>query len=313
MPELPEVECVRRSLARRLPGLLVAHVVIRRTDVIRWRGTPTARPPAGDLPLEHRLLLGRRFGQPARVGKVLLLPTDPPTDLHPSIWGFMVHLGMSGQLFFSADPPAAVLPTSPQPPPRDHTHVLWQLAHPDASPAGWLVFRDPRRFGGILPVTGPDDAHRVWAKLGPDALTLSTDALRQGLARAKRPVKACLLDQSVAAGVGNIYADEALFAARIHPRRLGASLSPVEVNALAAAIRATLAAAVEAGGSSIRDYVDAEGLPGSYAAQHAVYGRGGLPCPRCRNVLRAVTLGQRTTVFCSACQPRRPARPRPQP
>ncbi|MHC5027133.1 MAG: Fpg/Nei family DNA glycosylase, partial [Planctomycetota bacterium] len=141
-----------------------------------------------------------------------------------------------------------------------------------------------------------------WRRLGPDALTITSAELAKRLRRTRRAVKAALLDQSVLAGVGNIYADEALFGSRLHPARRADGLARAEVRDLARELRRTLGRAVDSGGSSLRDYVDAEGRKGGYAAYHQVYGRGGEPCVRCSTRLERMLLAQRTTVFCPQCQ-----------
>jgi formamidopyrimidine-DNA glycosylase len=197
-----------------------------------------------------------------------------------------VHLGMSGQLWFC---PAGTRPARP-----DHIHCEWRL------PGGRLVFRDPRRFGGLWTYTSVEElTEQRWSRLGPDALTLDARTLRRRLGRTHRAIKGVLLDQSIVAGIGNIYADEILFAARLHP----ASRVPADrCRLLARSIRQVLSQAIAAGGSTIRDYMDGRGQPGSYVRQHKVYGRAGQPCRRCDTPLETRSLGQRTTVFCPGCQ-----------
>lgn len=280
MPELPEVETVRRSLKPHLLGRRITRAFLRRPDILRGDASPAA------------LLSRDRIERLERHGKQLAL-------IGASGRVLVVHLGMSGQLLLSRHP-------SPDPEPS-HTHAAWSLAT-DHRPPARLRFRDPRRFGGLT--TLPDmDALRLehWSSLGPDALTVRADRLRPNLAATRRPIKAALLDQSVLAGVGNLYADEALFHARICPRQPAASLNREEVSRLCRAIRSVLGRAIRAGGSTLSDgmYLDGEGKRGSFQLQHAAYGRSGLPCGRCKAVLRSEPLAQRTTVWCPVCQPER--------
>jgi formamidopyrimidine-DNA glycosylase len=201
-----------------------------------------------------------------------------------------VHLGMSGQLWHC--PPGERLTR------RDHVHCVWHLGE-----RGRLVFRDPRRFGGLWCYASLRDLAEVrWSRLGPDALRIDTRSLRQRLAGVRRSIKAALLDQGVVAGIGNIYADEILFAAGIHPQSVASALPSDRCRQLAGEIRRVLADAVRSGGSTIRDYVDGSGAAGSYALQHRVYGRAGEPCTVCGQTLGGITLAQRATVLCGGCQ-----------
>lgn len=268
MPELPEVESVRRSLEPHLLGAPVASVRLIRRDILTGSAAPAALLAGDAVARLHRR--GKQLAIIGASGRVLV-----------------VHLGMSGQLFFRAQPPAAEVA---------HVHAVWKL------PRGQLVFRDPRRFGGLVTLPNGRALDEHWSPLGPDALSIDDAALAAGLAGSRRTIKAALLDQALLAGVGNIYADEALFLARIAPQRSAGRLKTAEVSQLAAAIRTILAQAVAAGGSTLRDFLNGDGQPGGYAGRHAVYGRGGLPCPSCRRPLRQTVLGQRTTVWCAACQ-----------
>lgn len=194
---------------------------------------------------------------------------------------------MSGQLVHSHRPLEC-----------SHVHVRWRL-----DDGSYLSFRDPRRFGGVWAFeTEAELRERRWRGLGIDALSLTGTKLRDALRDRKRPIKGALLDQTIVAGVGNIYADEALFASGIRPDRACASLAPEEVNALVRALRQILLMAIDAGGSSIRDYVNGSGNRGWFQVRHAVYGRGGLGCVRCGQKLASLTVAQRTTVMCRACQ-----------
>jgi formamidopyrimidine-DNA glycosylase len=273
VPELPEVESVRRSIAPRVVGARVAAITLHRADIVTGRAAPAD------------LLEGDEIRATARRGKQLAL-------LGAGGRVVIVHLGMSGQLLW--------LPANTPPKRADHIHARWTLAND----RGVVIFRDPRRFGGLwtLPTRDALDAH--WSSLGPDALEISAVDLARACAGTRRAIKSVLLDQGVLAGVGNIYADEALFASGIHPLRRASALSEAEIDTLAARVRAVLAAAIDAGGSTRRDYVNAEGEAGGFQSHHAVYGRGGEACVVCKVALREAQVGQRTTVWCDRCQPR---------
>ncbi|MFN0011958.1 MAG: bifunctional DNA-formamidopyrimidine glycosylase/DNA-(apurinic or apyrimidinic site) lyase [Phycisphaerales bacterium] len=272
MPELPEVEHVRRSLLPHLLGERIAAVLVRRASVVKGPRTPKA------------LLAGALIARIDRRGKQMALVAADGRVL-------VIHLGMSGQVL--CDDGVATLPP--------HVHIVWTTQRGTR-----VLFRDPRRFGGVWPLAGLDALQRRWVALGPDGLDTPASAVATALVEAcrgsRRAVKAALLDQHVLAGVGNIYADEACFLAGIRPTRRAQRLKPGEAVGLARALRSVLAAAVAAGGSSLRDYVDADGRAGEFVAQHAVYGRGGLACVRCGGRLRQTVIAQRTTVFCPTCQ-----------
>lgn len=311
MPELPEVESVRRALTPHLLNQTVLDVRLHRRDVLVLPGDPPGgfarqRRPADRVPASSRgvsahLLKGLTFTRIDRRGKQLALvaatldetPNAPDTHAERALG---VHLGMSGHLEFI--PAGGRLPDGPGRL-HEHVHVTWRL------PRGSLIFADPRRFGLLraLPTTAERDA--FFAELGPDALAVTTDELAAGLRGSRRAIKAALLDQACVAGVGNIYADEALFLAGIRPTTTAGSLGPDAIERLARAIRETLEAALASGGSSIRDYRDANGHQGQYQLQHAVYGRGGEPCVKCGFTLSSCTVAQRTTVYCRKCQPER--------
>lgn len=292
MPELPEVETVRRALDARITGRTVIGCTLRRRDVLAVPGDPPggfSRSPARTSPRRARrthLLLGGRLTPPMRHGKQLALGSEDGRRL-------VVHLGMTGQLLHASR--GRRLPVT------DHQHATIRL-----DDGSRLVFRDPRRFGGLWALGSAEALVERWGALGPDALTLTEHQLADRLAGAHRPIKAVLLDQSKIAGIGNIYADESLFEAGIHPDRRAASLTGGDIAALAAAIRGTLKAAVAAGGSTIRDYTDPMSAAGEYQRAHRVYGRAGLPCRRCGAELRRTLVAQRTTVYCVACQPEGP-------
>ncbi|TFU26096.1 DNA-formamidopyrimidine glycosylase [Thermus tengchongensis] len=263
MPELPEVETTRRRLEALLLGR--RFLEIRHGDPGRYRHTEKA--------------LGRRVEGLLRRGKFLLFPLSGGLEM-------VVHLGMTGGFRLEPTP---------------HTRVVLRLDQ------GEVFFHDPRRFGRIWVVERGDYREiPLLSRLGPEPLS---EAFRfpefwEGLRRSAKPLKGLLLDQRLAAGVGNIYADEALFRARLSPFRRGREVNPEEAQRLFQALREVLGEAVALGGSTLSDrtYQQPDGLPGSFQARHAVYGRQGLPCPRCGTpVARAVVAG-RGTHFCPRCQ-----------
>lgn len=303
MPELPEVEHLRRSLEPHLLGRHVRSAALRRRDVcdsFEFRGSSARRVRTSPA----HLLEGAAITHLLRHGKQLAIVADSGAVL-------VVQLGMSGRLTI-ADP------SEPLP---KHTHATWSLEQPSTdrvrgragstnraplvapSSPRLLLFTDPRRFGGLTTYPSLELLHQHrWAALGPDALTITDTELTQRLAQTNRAIKAALLDQEILAGVGNIYADEALFEARIAPTTIARTIPAAPVSALAAAFRLVLGRAVAAGGSTLRNYVDASGQPGTAQAGHQVYGRAAQPCLRCGSPLRSGVIAQRTTVWCSQCQ-----------
>lgn len=274
MPELPEVEAVARSVSKHVVGRRVVSVRVRRADVIEGPRTPAA------------MLLGCTILTVERHGKQMAMVTDGG----PCV---CVHLGMTGSLRCVATDADET---------RDkHAHVVWSL-----DSGAVLVFRDPRRFGGLWTFASRDALLRDrWSGLGDDALNIEPADLHAKLRKTRRGMKATLLDQSVLAGLGNIYVDELLFACGIHPLKRASSVDATTVAHIATEMRRILREAIGAGGSTLRDYVDADGGAGTFQARHKVYGRAGEPCVRCGAALRASQAGGRTTVFCPTCQPRR--------
>lgn len=296
MPELPEVESVRRALGPLIVGRRVDAVHVHRRDYIDSGPSSSALPRA--------LLVGGEITELRRRGKQLAIITADQRAI-------VIHLGMTGQLIALA--PGEALPK------HDHVHVEWELSpgagvrrggrserapHGEAArPTLRLLFRDPRRFGSVRPYTTTKALEEHWAaELGPDALTITEGQLHTALRDSRQAIKAKLLDQSALAGVGNIYADESLFASGIRPRRASRSLTRAETERLARQLRATLARAVAAGGSTLRDFISPTGSIGSYQSSHLVYGRAGQPCTRCHKPLRSTTIAQRTSVWCPNCQ-----------
>jgi formamidopyrimidine-DNA glycosylase len=229
-----------------------------------------------------RLLLGRTVGAIERRGKWILIDVDGP-------W-LLVHLGMTGQLRVGpADAPR-----------QPHTHIVFPLDDGDIE----LRYRDIRRFGSIqcFPARINLDANLAASGLGPEPFALAPSWWRQRLTGTARSLKAVLLDQTVVAGVGNIYADEALHEARLHPALPARDLTPRQADALRRAVVRVLNRAIAARGSTIRDYVGGNGLKGGYQEEFRVYQRTGEPCSRCKTPVERILLAGRSTHFCPACQ-----------
>ncbi|TVR36016.1 MAG: bifunctional DNA-formamidopyrimidine glycosylase/DNA-(apurinic or apyrimidinic site) lyase [Nitriliruptor sp.] len=285
MPELPEVESVRRQLVPELTGRAVVSVW--------WDAHPHAR--LSDI----HLLEGRRIRSVERRGKFLLCPLDPVAPTDPAATPpleLILHLGMTGSI--RIQPVDGPLTTDLGPPP---THIRASFVLDDGRV---VLFNDPRRFGRVSVVPAGDYAGRIptLAALGPEPLSedFEVAAFAAALARTSSPVKAKLLDQRLVAGVGNIYADEALWRARIHPasRRVGAT----RARALHTAIREVLTSAIEREGTTFRDYQMVNGQSGRNADFLEAYGQGDLPCRRCGTAMRRTVIAQRGTTYCPRCQ-----------
>jgi formamidopyrimidine-DNA glycosylase len=283
MPELPEVETVRRGLEPILNHAIVA-CDVRRRDVIRNRCGDHPNPRRGGIE-PCALGIGSRVIGLERLGKqlALVLREDRGHDRF-----IVIQLGMSGQVS---------LIDSVRIPDAKHVHVVWTLDNTHR-----VCFRDPRRFGGVNLLNDRDALDACWSSLGPDALTITNTQLRDQLGSSTRTIKAALLDQGVLAGVWNIYADEALHRAWIDPRIGCDALSRDQVSTLARCIREVLRAAVRARGSTLRDYRDASDQPGNAQSLHQVYGRAGEPCFRCGTPIESTQIAQRTTCWCPTCQ-----------
>jgi formamidopyrimidine-DNA glycosylase len=275
MPELPEVETVVATLRPRLLGSLIQAAQLSRTDI--------CSPADVNLPA---LLTGKSIVDISRRAKRIVFALDSGER-------FYIHLGMTGRLVACPCDAETV----------KHTHLVLELRTDAKSPAQPLEVRfiDPRRFGGVFWL-GREGAD---GDLGPEPLTLRPAALARRLAATRRPIKSALLDQSLIAGLGNIYVDESLFLAGLHPLTRTDRLRPEQVTKLSRAIKQTLRRAIKAGGSSIRDYVNGDGDPGSFQLRHNVYDREGFPCRRCKTPIRRIVLTGRSTHFCPACQKRR--------
>jgi formamidopyrimidine-DNA glycosylase len=270
MPELPEVETTRRGLEPHLTGKTIVQLIVRDRR-LRW-------PVAGNL---AKLLGGARIESVSRRGKYLLLECGQG-------W-LIVHLGMSGSL--------RLLPAGTPAGRHDHLDLL-------LSDGQVVRLTDPRRFGAVLWAGADPTHHPLLARLAPEPLGPEFNAhwLHARLAGRSAPVKALLMTGHIVAGVGNIYANEALFRARIHPRTPGRRVSLGRCARLAQAIRDTLDAAIAAGGSSLRDFVGSDGQPGYFQQQYLVYDRAGEPCRTCGAPIRSIRLGQRATYYCPRCQ-----------
>ena len=286
MPELPEVEGIRRVLSSRLIGLSVLSVDVSRVDVIKplkgSRKTPgrSGRPQA--------LLEGGVFSRIIRHGKRLALVVHDGRVLE-------FGLGMSGQLSF--------IPSERGWERQKHEHVCWTLGTDETGMSGWMVWKDPRRFGGVTPIPCRQQLeHHQWKALGPDAIDVSSTTFQKRLGNGRSPIKVRLLNQSVIAGIGNIYDDEALFDSGINPKRAANRISSKRLERLRRSIREILHEAIRAGGSSIRTYKDPDGRDGSFQNAHAVYGRQNEACVRCGAGIRSELLGGRTTAWCARCQ-----------
>ena len=295
MPELPEVQTVVDTLRPRLLGRSILSIPTLRQDIVS---------PAGfDLP-PH--LNGRHVIDLTRRGKRIVFTLNDQNR-------FYVHLGMTGRLTIEpADAPV-----------ERHTHAIMLIQgrmknderrmkaaeHSRSSPYSSFIthhssfplslrFRDPRRFGGIWWLGNDSPA----GDMGPEPLLIRPAQLARRLARTTRAIKNVLLDQTVLAGIGNIYADESLFLAAIHPLTPAHKLTGDQIRQLNRAIKLTLRRAIRHRGSTLRDYVDADGVKGGYQKQHRVYDRAGEPCRICKTPIERIVLGGRSTHFCALCQ-----------
>lgn len=271
MPELPEVEVTRRSFAAQIKGAKVLSVAMGKA--LRW--------PLGCEPTS---LVGRQVEQVRRRGKYLLIDLDNGM--------LMVHLGMSGSLRFANDLPDAL---------GLHDHFDMR------TDKGTLRLHDPRRFGAVIATQGEADpvAHKLLSGLGMeplDAQHFTWPRFHAGLQARRTPIKLLLLGGKLVVGVGNIYACEVLFASRIAPTAPANTISAVKARRLYHAIQSILALAVERGGTTLRDFSNADGMPGHFQQQTKVYAREGGPCVRCNTPIALMRQGQRSTYYCPHCQ-----------
>ncbi len=270
MPELPEVETTRRGVA--------PHVERQKVTAVRVYDRRLRWPVPPDL---SRRLVGRTVDRVDRRSKYLLFRLGADT--------LIVHMGMTGSLrVFRAAPPK-----------QAHDHVELEFGNGVV-----LRYRDPRRFGAMLWSPGSSAPHPLLAKLGAEPFSdlFTADYMYRALRHRRVAIKLALMDSHLVVGVGNIYANEALFRAGIRPRRGANRLSRPQLARLVAAVRATLTEAIAKGGSTLRDYVDSQGEPGYFQLEYYVYGRGGAPCRVCGAPIRSVRLGGRATSYCPNCQ-----------
>jgi formamidopyrimidine-DNA glycosylase len=281
MPELPEVETVVRGLRAVLPGRSIVDVRLGKTDFI-----DDAAALADVLP-QKRIVSVERMGKficlKLSAAEVTAGNVDPAPA--PHIY-FVVHLGMTGRLY--------VRPRTETTAP--HTHVFCEL-----DDGRELRYTDIRRFGRML-LLADSAIDEFRGRLGEDALDVNAKEFSRRLAGRHAQIKALLLDQRILRGIGNIYADESLWEARIHPARLAARLGAPELAQLRQAIRRVLRNAIRVRGSSISNFVDTDGIPGSYQTRHRVYGREGEPCVRCGTAIRRIIVAGRSSHFCPRCQ-----------
>lgn len=269
MPELPEVETTRRGIEPHVLGRRVQAVIVRQPN-LRWPVSPELT----------QVLTGQRIERIDRRAKYLLFRTHTGR--------MMVHLGMSGSLRI----------TSAEQAPRKHDHIDIQL-----DDRALLRYHDPRRFGSVFWLPG-EDSHFLLDELGPEPLSadFDEDYLFRQSRRRKLAVKQFIMNSKIVVGVGNIYANEALFLAGIRPDRMAGGISKARYGKLVTHIKAVLNFAIQQGGTTLRDFVHEDGSPGYFKQQLAVYGRGGEACVKCEKRLTEIRQSDRTTVFCSSCQ-----------
>ncbi|MGF1680919.1 bifunctional DNA-formamidopyrimidine glycosylase/DNA-(apurinic or apyrimidinic site) lyase [Photobacterium minamisatsumaniensis] len=268
MPELPEVEVSRMGISPHVIGQTVSKIVVRNPK-LRW-----------PIPDEINQIEGQVIRNVTRRAKYLLLETD--------IGYAIVHLGMSGSL--------RILPVGT--PPEKHDHVDLCLSSGEL-----LRYNDPRRFGAWL-WQDQGGEHSVLSKLGPEPLSdvFTSDYLFNKAKGKKTTIKQFIMDNHVVVGVGNIYANESLFSAGIHPKCAAGTISAERLRLLVEDIKAVLTFAIQQGGTTLKDFKNSDGKPGYFAQELQVYGKGGLPCPKCNKPLEEMKIGQRASVFCTKCQ-----------
>jgi formamidopyrimidine-DNA glycosylase len=277
MPELPEVETVVRGLRKSLPGRTFLEVRLGKTDFVDDPSELAERLP------------GTRVTSVTRRGKFICVALAGPREAgaSPEDLHLVIHLGMTGKLTVSP----AIDPVAP------HTHCFFAL-----DDSRELRYTDIRRFGRILLV--PETGMAAFrGELGQEPLEISAQEFCRDIGSRGARIKALLLDQHVLSGIGNIYADESLFRARIHPARIARSLTKKQLLGLHRAVREILSEAIRLRGSSVSDYVDTEGNPGEFQLRHRVYQREGKSCVRCRSKIRRMIVAGRSSHFCPRCQP----------
>lgn len=270
MPELPEVEVSRLGITPWIEGIKVRKVVVRHPK-LRWA-----------IPDEVHLLEGQVITKVERRAKYLLL--------YSSMGVAILHLGMSGNL--------RILPVGT--PAEKHDHVDLLLENDKI-----LRLHDPRRFGAFLWTFGDPSLHPLLKDLGPEPLTdaFNAEYLWLRSRKVKTAIKPWLMTNQVVVGVGNIYANESLFMAGIHPCRMALSITEHEMSLIVDAVKTILARSIEQGGTTLKDFMRSDGKPGYFVQELSVYGRAGEPCIRCSHPLEEIRLGQRSSVYCPICQP----------
>jgi len=270
VPELPEVETTRRGIAPHVTKRRVLKVIVRQPN-LRWPVTPSL---VAELP-------GHVIDKVERRGKYLLLKTRIGT--------LLAHLGMSGSL--------RVLNTNKSPNKHDHVDIIFEGDR-------LLRYSDPRRFGCILWEPNPIESHPLLQSLGPEPLGDGFDGeyLYHNSRKRVASVKTFIMDARVVVGIGNIYANEALFMAGINPKRAAGKVSRLRYRALADRIKEVLSKSIKVGGTTLRDFTNSSGNPGYFKQSLQVYGRGGMACQKCQRPLSQIRLGQRNTVYCPNCQ-----------
>ncbi|MEE2908735.1 MAG: bifunctional DNA-formamidopyrimidine glycosylase/DNA-(apurinic or apyrimidinic site) lyase [Planctomycetota bacterium] len=282
MPELPEVEHLCRHLRSSIQGATVNEVQLHRPDVVNPSGVGSISAPT-----PKDLLLGGTILKLDRKGKQLAIEVDDGRIL-------CIHLGMSGRV-------QVIEPGEPDEE-EPHTHCVWKLR--GGPGAREIRFIDPRRFGGLWTLASRKQLlSRRWRQLGPDALSVNPETLAERLSGRSRGIKSALLDQVVLAGMGNIYVDETLFRAKLHPNQPAGTLRKGEIHVLVAEMVGILQKAITMGGSTVRSWLDSTGQEGTFASTHQVYGRSGELCVSCGQLLKDDIVAQRQTVWCSNCQP----------
>lgn len=270
MPELPEVETTCRGIAPHITGQKISKVIIRQKN-LRW---PIPQKISSDIPRD-------RIEKVSRRGKYLLLQCSSAT--------LLIHLGMSGSLRI----------VDINTPHKKHDHFDFVLGNKKV-----LRYTDPRRFGCLLWHQGDIEEHKLIRNLGPEPLTREFDAnyLFAKSRGRSAPVKNFVMDSHTVVGVGNIYANEALYHAGIHPKRAATKISMQRYQRLVDCIKDVLGNAIEVGGTTLRDFTNSSGEPGYFKQSLFVYGRAGMPCKQCSRELKEIRLGQRSTVYCGNCQ-----------
>lgn len=273
MPELPEVETIIRGLQQQLIGLKIVRIRVILPKVIRE-----------DKERFVSLLKGASVQGIKRRGKIILIALSNKMTI-------LVHLKLSGQIIY----------TSPEKPSSKHTHLIFDL-----SDGNQLRYIDPRQFGYFLLINNSELSQiRQLTTLGPDPLKISLDDFKERISKRKGRIKSLLLNQSFLAGIGNIYADEILHQAQIHPLEPAQTISIPQIEKLYQSIKEILTEAIKQKGSSIRDYLDSSGQEGGYQKLHQVYQREGKPCFTCQTKIARLKIGSRSSYFCPNCQKER--------